>query len=136
MKNVVLSPRDQLLKNIYDIHHTMRDIVLAAGVPEQHYEKPIRNLEEKTNEELIPLFDWLKAFSEGGPYSNVLNIWRLKPPAWWYNMETLFQQRKTREQKLLNFERRKLRKAWYKRYGEPEAQGQESVENAVSSDPA
>lgn len=116
---------------LISLHNTMRERCLAAGITEQHYTNLLRDIDTMSLETLEALFDWLMDLFEG-PYQNMYAIWRLKPADWWYNMEVLYRQRKTREQQLLRKEYKKLRKAWYNRNGNAE-EGQESVEDTSGS---
>jgi hypothetical protein len=136
-QTTVLTGREKLIYDLHELHDRMRPIVVSAGVQDSHYDAPFKNIEEHTNEVIESLLVWLREF-EAGPYRGAYGIWRLKPPEWWVNMETLFGQRKTREHKLLKVERKKLRAAWYKRYGDPdhgnEAQGEKSISNSIDND--
>lgn len=133
-QRTVLSPIETVRHQIETVHGEMRDRCLAAGIHEQHYNKPLKGVEELSLEALEGLFSWLQEFYDG-PYRDMLSIWQLKPADWWQNMETLFQQRKTREQKLLRAEYKKLRKAWYRRNGQPE-ESQEPIQDEAAGAPA
>lgn len=134
---VPLTGRDKLLSDLVTLHSGMRPTITASGVQEGHYDSVLRGIEEKTNEEIEGLMEWLESFN-GGPVKDVLAIYNLKSEDWWINMTLIFRQSKTREHKLLKQARTKLRKAWYKRHGEPidNGQSEESVQNEDRSDPS
>ena len=128
--------REQLLAEIETIREKIRPITIAAGVQEQHFDKPFSELTEAAEGEILNLHEWIQAFHDG-PYSGVMSIWKLKPTDWWDNMSLLFGLRNTREHKLLKAEQKLLRKSWYSRYrkqidGEDQ-EGQESVQDPPGS---
>lgn len=126
----VLQDKTKLLTDLMSLHAKLRPIVLASGVRDQHYDAPMKNVDVYNPVLLEALYDWLKEF-EAGPYNAVYQIWRLKPEDWWFNTMVLFQMKASREHTMLKAERKKLRKAWYKRHeGSTEDETQNPVDDS------
>lgn len=126
-----LTYRDQLVLSLTTLHAALRPLCLRAGLTEIQYDAPLKSVPDLTNEAIEELYAWFQSFHITA-YESLAAIWRLKPPEWWHNMETLFSLRKTREQKLLKAESRKLRMAWSKRHGKGQP---DPVEDNTQADP-
>lgn len=93
----------------------MRPITVAAGVSEATYAKimdvdPNLTVEDLENRHAFLIKVWENEYRE------VLEVWRLLPPAIWQRY-TDFGETQLREQKLLKEAQKRLRKVWRKRYG-------------------
>ena len=109
----------------------MRELTLAAGVPESTFNQIVEVDQNLTIEDLENRLAFLE-HTRNNEYWEVLNIWRLLPPEIWNRYEQ-FGESQLREQKLLRDARKKLRKVWRKRYGEKEPVPEQGVDQAVSA---
>lgn len=119
-----------LAQSIEKLVKEMREITLAAGVPEATFNQILEVDMNLTVEDLENRLNFLEQVWRD-EYWQVLDIWRLLPPAIWARYQD-FGETRLREQKLLREARKKLRKAWRKRYGEkePATQHEESQSDA------
>lgn len=106
-----------LTSRIEPLFNEMREITLAAGVPESQYEK-IREVDPDTItlDELSDRLRFMQAV-RAEQYQGVLVIWRLLPAEVWERYKAMGEHN-LREQKLLKEARRKLRTIWRSKYGE------------------
>lgn len=95
----------------------MRDVVIAAKIKEEEYNKPLHMLPNLTVEQLGELDGWLRGLRVGA-YADVLRIWQERGPEYWAYLESLGETNFP-EQKLLRKARRALRDAWRKKNGQP-----------------
>jgi hypothetical protein len=105
------SARELLIDDLTALRNDARAQVIRAGIQETEFDAPVKGIEEFTNEQLADLLVWQREFNATA-LKGVLEIWNLKEETWWTNMVTLFNQHKTREQKLLRAAQKKLRLAW------------------------
>jgi hypothetical protein len=106
----------ELVVSIQSFSDEMREITLAAGVPEATFEKILEVDSDLTEEDLENRHAFLTRV-RAEEYRGVLEIWRLLLPDIWKRYEE-FGIQQLREQKLLRAARKNLRKVWRKRYGE------------------
>lgn len=109
----------------------MREITLAAGVPEATFAKILEVDSDLTQEDLENRHAFLARVREE-EYRSVLEIWRLLPPEIWKRYEDLGMQQ-LREQKLLRTARKALRKVWRKRYGEAKPIPEQGVDQGLTA---
>ena len=106
-----------LQKNITRLHLRMRELVIAAGVSETEYDKPLHMLPNLTPEQLGEIDGWLRGL-EVGAYADVVRIWQERDPKYWADLEA-FGETNFPEQKILRSARKSLRDAWRKKNGKP-----------------
>ncbi len=93
----------------------MKELTLAAGIPAKYLEEVVKADELLNTEILQERLDFLEEV-HSGPYTALVKVWSLVPPATWEMYRLLGQTRLT-EQVLLRKKQRVLRKAWSDRYG-------------------
>lgn len=106
-----------LIQQIELLSTQMREVVLAAGVKAEDYDKPFNLLPNATDEQLGTFYRWFSDF-HAGPYLGVIEIWRQRPPNYWKGLENLGHN-DFPEQKILQERRKALRKAWRSKNGKP-----------------
>ncbi len=96
----------------------MREITLAAGIPESQYER-IREIDPETItlDEMSDRLRFMQAV-RAEQYKGVLVVWRLLPPEVWERY-LIFGERDLREQRMLRQARRELKRIWRYKYGTP-----------------
>lgn len=105
-----------LTARIEPLWNEMREITLAAGVPESQYEK-IREIDPETItlDEMSDRLRFMQAV-RGEQYQGVLVIWRLLPADVWARYVTMGETN-LREQRLLREARKALKRIWKHKYG-------------------
>lgn len=105
----------QVLVEIRDTVLAIKPMLRLANIQEKSIDKVIVLLTKVEQEDqLIEFLNWLKTVQDG-PAKEVRDIYNLKPPEWWVNMG-MFGVEHTREFRLLNAAKKKLRAAWRTRY--------------------
>jgi hypothetical protein len=110
-------PIQELRDKITKLHSEMKDLVIAAGVSEEEYAKPMHMLPNLNVELLASLEGWFRGIRLG-PYAVVLDIWRQRPPNYWADL-VAFGETNFPEQVQLRSAQKKLREAWRKQHGKP-----------------
>jgi hypothetical protein len=121
----------ELTARIEPLYLEMKEITLAAGVPESQYNSVVQvDPEMITLDEMQDRLRFLQAV-RAEQYQQVLGIWRLLPPEVWDRYE-LMGETNLREQRLLRAARKNLRYAWRHKYGTSK---QQAVGSADQGDP-
>jgi hypothetical protein len=110
-----------LFKIIEDLSKEMREATLAASVPSTTFELVLEVTGDLTEDELRERAEFLQTVRRG-EYQEVLDVWGLLPPHVWAQYD-IMGVAGLREQRMLSEARKKLRKAWRKKYGEATKQG-------------
>ena len=110
-----------LTSKIEPLHNEMRDITLAAGVPETQYNKIVEvDAQTVTLEEMSERLLFLQVV-RAEQYQKVLEIWRLLKPEIW-DRYVQYGETNLREQRLLRETRKNLKRIWRQKYGETKQQ--------------
>lgn len=123
----------QVLAEIRDTVLALKPILRLANINDKNIDKMLVLLTKVEKEEqLVEFLNWLKSVQDG-PAKEVRDIYSLKPPEWWVNMG-MFGVEHTREFRLLNAAKKKLRAAWRTRYQtraeDDEDQGDSATEDS------
>lgn len=104
------SQYDLYKRDIVLWHQEMKQLTLAAKVPEKVYDSVLLDMEDYSEEELKDFYEWLKAIYEN-PYKYLKYVWSLLSEEMWEKY-AVFGMKNTREQNMLKEARRVIKIIW------------------------
>ncbi len=111
-------PRLAAIKAIQQVHSSMRDFCLEAGIDGDHFDKPMANIEHEmiTFDLITAELAFLTGFRDS-VYTDALTFKRQKSDEWWNNLVVIFGNQNLPEQNILKAKFKAMRDMWRKRYG-------------------
>lgn len=94
----------------------MLPLSLEARLTEEQYDRPVRDLVEKDEAELVGLLEKLTIFHDG-PWTIAQRYKSQYPDEWWRNLETIFARRSTPGQVILRGHLDHMRRYWRAQHG-------------------